>query len=444
MKIQERIIKLKEGVIKKGTVCYWMSRDQRTDDNWALYYAQQLSLQNKSPLIVVFCLVADFLQAGFRQYDFMLKGLQQLESKLFDKNIAFYLLPGNPETEISKFIQKAKIALLITDFDPLKIKRNWKAKIARKIKIPFYEIDTHNIVPCRLASDKQEYGAYTIRPKITRLLPKFLIEIPQIKKHPYNKSIGKNTNWEKIYKNLKIDKSVSCVKWLLPGSNEAKKNLVSFIKEKLKNYPAYHNDPTKKSLSNLSPYLHFGQISAQRVALEIKKSNAPKSAKEVFLEELIIRRELADNFCFYNTNYDNYKGFPHWVLKSLNAHLKDKRDYRYSLKNFENAKTHDPLWNKAQKEMVSTGKMHGFLRMYWCKKILEWSRDYKTALRIAIYLNDKYELDGRDPNGYTGIMWAIGGVHDRPWGKRKIFGNIRYMSYEGCRKKFDVDKYIGK
>jgi deoxyribodipyrimidine photo-lyase len=440
--IDERIEKLKSGAIKKGVICYWMSRDQRADDNWALYYAQKMALETKSPLVVVFCLVPDFLGATLRQYDFMLKSLEEVENSLLQKNIPFYLLQGRPEREILKFIKQADISFLVTDFDPLKIKRRWKVEIAQKIKIPFYEIDAHNIVPCRVASNKQEYGAHTIRSKIKRLLPEYLTEIAQIKRHSYNKSFAKRTDWGKIYRNLKVDKSVNPVKWLLPGEAEAKKVLYKFIKEKLKNYPLHRNDPNKKGISNLSPYLHFGQIFAQRVALEVKKSNAPKTAKEAFLEELVVRRELSDNFCLYNSNYDSSQGFPNWALKTLKAHLKDKREYLYSPANLENAKTHDPLWNTAQKEMVLHGKMHGFLRMYWCKKILQWTKDYKTALRISIYLNDKYELDGRDPNGYTGIMWAIGGVHDRPWGGRKVFGNIRYMSYDGCRKKFDVDKYI--
>lgn len=172
------------------------------------------------------------------------------------------------------------------------------------------------------------------------------------------------------------------------------------------------------------------------------KCNANDEAKRAFLEELIIRRELSDNFCFYNEDYDNFKGFPEWAKKTLQKHKNDKREYLYSAIEFERALTHDELWNAAQMEIVRKGKMHGYMRMYWAKKILEWSESPEKAMEIAIYLNDRYGLDGRDPNGYTGIAWSIGGVHDRAWNERKIFGKIRYMSHGGCKSKFDVEKYI--
>jgi deoxyribodipyrimidine photo-lyase len=202
------------------------------------------------------------------------------------------------------------------------------------------------------------------------------------------------------------------------------------------------NDPAKDGQSNLSPYMHFGHISAQRIALDVSMSDINKESREAFLEELIVRRELSDNFCFYNAHYDNFDGFPEWGKKTLNAHRKDKREYLYNIKQFENAETHDDLWNAAQIQMLKTGKMHGYMRMYWAKKILEWTESPEKAMEIAIYLNDRYELDGRDPNGYTGIAWSIGGLHDRAWNERPVFGKIRYMSYNGCKTKFDVIKYI--
>jgi len=202
------------------------------------------------------------------------------------------------------------------------------------------------------------------------------------------------------------------------------------------------NDPVADGQSNLSPYLHFGQISAQRVALEVENASVDKASRDTFLEELIVRRELADNFCFYTPQYDKFEGFPAWARKTLNAHRKDRRAYSYTLQQFEYAKTHDELWNAAQTEMVKRGKMHGYMRMYWAKKILEWTGSPEKAMETAIYLNDLYGLDGRDPNGYTGIAWSIGGVHDRAWNERPIFGKIRYMSYNGCKSKFDVKRYI--
>ncbi|MBN1298152.1 MAG: deoxyribodipyrimidine photolyase, partial [Actinobacteria bacterium] len=232
--------------------------------------------------------------------------------------------------------------------------------------------------------------------------------------------------------------------WLKPGYANAINMLENFIENGLNIYDTKRNDPNEPAQSNLSPYIHFGQISAQRVALEIIKMDIDESKKETFLEELIIRRELSDNFCYYNPCYDSFEGFPAWARDSLDHHRPDKRDYIYTLEEFENAKTHDPLWNAAQMEMAKTGKMHGYMRMYWAKKILEWTSSPDEAVKYAVYLNDSYSLDGRDPNGYTGIAWSIGGVHDRAWNQRKVFGKIRYMSYNGCSRKFDILSYIKK
>lgn len=439
---EKRVRKLnnKQG---KGPVVYWMSRDQRVNDNWALVYAQELANNSKQPLIVVFCLVKKFLGATIRQYGFMLKNLELVEQDLRKKNIPFYLLTGNPGKEIPKFIKKHKIGVLVTDFDPLKIKRKWKNDVNKKTNIPFFEVDAHNIVPCWVASPKLEYAAYTVRPKIKKKLPEFLENFPKIKKQSQKWEKPK-TEWKKLRKVLKIDFRVPEVGWIVPGEKQAVFTLKRFIKNKLNKYPDDRNDPAKDGLSNLSPFLHFGQIASQRIALEINKSKAKKSAKDAFLEEVIVRKELSDNFCFYNKKYDSFKGFPDWAKKTLNKHKKDKREYVYSLKQLEKAQTHDDLWNAAQMEMVKTGKMHGYMRMYWGKKILEWTKNPETALRHATYLNDKYEIDGRDPNGYTGIAWSIGGVHDRAWPERKIFGKIRFMSYNGCKSKFSIKDYISK
>lgn len=229
-----------------------------------------------------------------------------------------------------------------------------------------------------------------------------------------------------------------------PGEETAARMLDKFLSQKLDSYAALKNDPTKDGVSNLSPYLHFGQIAAQRVVLEVEKTNASSESKEAFLDEILVRKELADNFCYYNSLYDSFEGFPEWAKKTLILHRADPRKFVYTLEEFENGKTHDSLWNASQLELLSKGKIHGYMRMYWAKKILEWSESPEKALETVIYLNDKYELDGRDPNGYVGIAWSIGGVHDRAWKEREIFGKLRYMSYEGCKRKFDVDTYIEK
>jgi len=434
---------LKQGSIGRGPVVYWMSRDQRVNDNWALLFAQELALERKVSLGVVFCLAPSFLNATLRQYGFMLKGLRAVENRLAELNIPFFLLIGPPEQKLPAFLAKHQTGELVTDFDPLRLKRQWKKEVAALVNSIIYEVDARNIVPCWEASNKKEYAAYTLRPKIHRILPEFLKDFPLAQKHPFPwpKKV-KKTNWDEAETSLKIDRSVPEVDWLVPGEKAAAATLDDFLTRKLSAYASRRNDPTEDGVSNFSPYLHFGQISAQRVALEVQKKKVSKESKDGFLEELIVRRELSDNFCFYNQDYDRFAGFPEWAQKTLNEHRGDQREYLYSLEQFEAGKTHDDLWNAAQMEMVHRGKMHGYLRMYWAKKILEWTASPEEALEVAILLNDKYELDGRDTNGYVGIAWSVGGVHDRAWKERPIFGKIRYMSYGGCKRKFKVKTYI--
>lgn len=422
-----------------------MSRDQRVRDNWALLHAQAQARRLRAPLVVVFCLVREFLGATLRQYEFMLRGLEEVEQDLAAKNVAFFLLAGEPGKVLPAFLMKCAAGLLVTDFDPLKIKRLWQNAVGRAIDMPFHEVDSHNIIPCRVASQKAEYGAYTLRPKLRSLLPQYLAEFPAIKRHPHRLA-GRivPTNWRAVRHALRLDTSVGEVGWVRPGEKAAARAFKRFLNKKLDRYAADRNDPNLDGQSGLSPYLHFGQLSAQRVALEVLKAPVSEGSREAFLEELIVRRELSDNFCFYNKDYETPGCFPAWARKTLSLHGKDRREYVYTLRELEEGRTRDDLWNAAQLAMVKWGTMHGYLRMYWAKKILEWTRSPKVAMKIAIHLNDRYQLDGRDPNGYAGIAWSIGGVHDRPWGERKVFGMVRYMNYDGCRRKFDVKAYIEK
>lgn len=424
-----------------------MSRDQRVADNFALNYAQQLALKYRKPLLVVFNIVESFPSFNERNASFMFKNLENMEQTLQSLRMSMILTKGEPETTLPKAIEEFSISVVVTDFSPLHIAKTWLSKVVNEISIPVIQVDTHNIIPCWIASPKQEYSARTLRPKIHKLLDDYFSPLPDLKEHPYDltDAIGPIT-WDKEYKKLQIDKSVKAVSWIKSGEQEARTMLQNFITNKLDQYADHKNDPTKSVLSNLSAYLHFGQISAQRVAWEITSAKTiSKNAKDVFLEELIVRKELADNFCYYNNRYDSVQGFHPWAQTTLEKHLMDRREYNYSLEEFEKAKTHDDLWNAAQLEMVSTGKMYGYLRMYWAKKMLEWTETPAEAQNIAITLNDKYELDGRDPNGYTGIAWSIGGIHDRPWGpERPIFGLVRYMNYNGAKRKFNVPNYIQK
>lgn len=438
-----RIIKQEKKI--KGPVVYWMSREQRVNDNWGLLTAQEIALKNNNPLIVIFCLTLSYPGANIRHYSFMIEGLKDVNKDLKALNIPFVFLKGDPIEKIPEYINKIDASLLITDFDPIKTKVKWKNSILQKTDLPIYEVDSHNVIPCWITSNKQEYAARTIRPKIHKHLIDYLTEFPQIKKHPINLNIEiPSINWNDLVKDLKIDTNIKTVDWLKPGENYAKITLEQFITQKLNNYSSQKNNPTKEYISNLSPYLHFGQISAQRIALEINKSKSNQSEKESYLEELIVRKELSDNFCFHNQNYDNLNSIHNWAKTTLLEHKNDIRTYTYTLEELEKSLTHDDLWNASQKEMSIKGKMHGYMRMYWAKKILEWTSSPEEALEYCIYLNDKYELDGRDPNGYVGILWSIGGLHDRAWKERQIFGKIRYMSYNGCKSKFDISTYIKK
>lgn len=425
---------------KKGPVVYWMSRDQRSKDNWALLFARELALKSNSPLAVAFCLVPEFLGATSRQYRFMLEGLKEAERNLLALEIPFFLLWGDPGIEIMRFCEENDAGALVTEFDPLRPKRQWKRQLAEQIEIPFWEVDSHNIVPCWLASPKQEWAAYSFRPRIHRLLAQFLEEFPLLGRHPVPWEGSVENDWAEAEKSIRAD-SIQDVSWIRAGEAAAAKHLGYFIAKRLSSYDAQRNDPVIDGQSGLSPYLHFGQLSAERAALDVIASMQEADA---FTEELVVRRELADNFCYYNPGYDDVEGFPGWAKKTLEEHSKDRREYLYTLAELEKARTHDDLWNAAQLEMVAKGKMHGYLRMYWAKKILEWTESPAEAMKAAIYLNDRYEMDGRDPNGYTGIAWSIGGVHDRAWKERQIFGKIRYMSYQGASHKFDIAAYIRK
>lgn len=436
----KRVKILADGEIKKGACIYWMSRDQRVKDNWALLFAQDLAKKSDSPIAVIFCLLPEFLGATSRQYNFMLQGLKEVEKNLKQLNIPFILLKGNPKKEILQFLSTHDAGALVTDFSPLRINRDWKKAVAEQMFLPFYEVDAHNIVPCWVASSKQEWAAYSFRPKVHRLLSEFMEEFPTLKKHPFPWKNTEENDWVEAERSIWAD-AFPKAKWIKPGEEAAGEHLAYFLDQKLSRYDSDRNDPIRDGQSNLSPYLHFGQISAQRVALQVMASLQDSSS---FLEELVVRKELSDNFCYYNSFYDSFPGFPDWAKETLRKHEKDPREYIYTQKEMEAARTHDDLWNAAQLEMVHKGKMHGYLRMYWAKKILEWTQSPDDALRIAIYLNDRYELDGRDPNGYTGIAWSIGGVHDRAWREREVFGKVRYMSYKGMSGKFDMKAYIRK
>ncbi|XP_052216711.1 deoxyribodipyrimidine photo-lyase-like isoform X1 [Dreissena polymorpha] len=425
-------------------IVYWMSRDQRVQDNWAFLYAQKLALKQGVPLHVCFCLVPKFLDATIRHFTFMLEGLREVEKECTELGISFHLLIGHAKDRLPQFVAENKIGGVVTDFSPLRVPMAWVDDVGKALpkNVHFCKVHAHNIVPCWEASNQMEHESRTIRLKINSKLSEYLTEFPPVCKHTYDAPFSQSVDWAAAYSSLEVDQTVRPVEWAKPGYLSGMQMLESFCKYRLKDYVADRNNPTVDAISNLSPWFHFGQVSIQRAILTVSQyQSLYKASVDKYIDEAVIWRELADNLCYYNKNYDSLDGAPDWAKATLREHERDRREYVYTRKQFERGQTHDPLWNAAQNQMVLEGKMHGFLRMYWAKKILEWTPSPSEALSYSIYLNDKYSLDGRDPNGYVGCMWSICGIHDQGWAERAVFGKIRYMNYQGCKRKFDVTKF---
>ncbi|MFN0107515.1 MAG: deoxyribodipyrimidine photo-lyase [Blastocatellia bacterium] len=426
-------------------VVYWMQRAQRGCDNPALDIAIKAANELQKPLAVFFGLHPKYPNANLRHYAFLVEGLAETKRQIEERNAAFIFRPF-PNHDLIKFCQEVKPALVIGDENPMREPENWRQNATRKLTVPFWTVDADVIVPTKFF-EKEEYAARTIRPKIHRLLPVFLqpLENPSaiFKWKAADLPSSQSTDQSQLLADLPFDRSVQPVKHFKGGASAGMDLLKKFVTTGLKTYDTARNQPHLPGTSSMSAYLHFGQISPLTIALAVREADAPQIAKDAYLEELIVRREVAINFVARNPNYDKLSGCHGWAQKTLDAHRTDPRPYLYSEAQFENAETYDDLWNAAQMEMVTTGRMHGYLRMYWAKKILEWTTSPEEAFDIAVRLNDRYELDGRDPNGYTGVAWAIGGKHDRPWApQRPIFGMIRFMVRSGCERKFDVKAYV--
>lgn len=424
-------------------VLYWMQSAQRAHCNHALEYAVRCANERKKPLLAAFALTGDFPNANLRHYVFMLEGLQETQTALARRNIRLIIQLGNPPDIMARLAARAD--LVITDEGYLRIQRQWRTAVAAQIACPLYEVTTNLIVPVEAASEKENYSAATLRPRIWRRLNDFLTPLRQTRPHRSSLSLPVESlqieDPLRLARSLKTDDSVPPSPFFRGGRKEALKRLGRFLRNKLADYDTARNDPTRDGQSNLSPYLHFGQISPLEIALAAREADAEAAAP--FLEELIVRRELSHNFVSYNPKYDQFESLPYWAQRTLQVHSRDKRPVRYTLEQLETASTEDPYWNAAQMEMVLTGKMHGYMRMYWGKKVLEWTRRPEEAFQILLTLNDKYELDGRDPNGYAGIAWCFG-KHDRPWKERPVFGKVRCMNAAGLRRKFNADLYVRK
>jgi deoxyribodipyrimidine photo-lyase len=438
----ERLTVLRGGTPATGAyVLYWMQASQRASFNHALEYAIEQANDLRLPVGVLFCLMDDYPEANLRHYAFMLEGLRETIHGLNTRGMSALVAKGSPMYYLPRLARRA--AMVVTDRGYLRHQRRWRAEVARLLECPFVQVETDAIVPVETASPKAEYAAATLRPKLGRLLLRYLVRIDERELLTPGPAFDEESldlrDTGATLKSLSIDRSVPNVSDMPGGSAEAERRLAAFLDEKLDGYAQLRSNPATDFSSGLSAYLHFGQISPLRTALAARDRGGPGA--DAFLEELIIRRELSINYVQYNEAYDSLAGLPGWAQKSLKEHETDRRPYLYDLSTLEQAGTHDTYWNAAQREMVTTGKMHNYMRMYWGKKILEWSPTPAEAFTRALYLNNRWQLDGRDPNSYAGVAWCFG-MHDRPWGERPVFGNIRYMNAAGLERKFPIGDYV--
>ncbi|MCQ1537623.1 deoxyribodipyrimidine photolyase [Methanocalculus taiwanensis] len=435
----ERIHYRKEGSQGRGDrVVYWMQRSQRAEENHALEYAVNEANLRQIPLNVVFCIDPEYPLATSHSFRFMVEGLAETRNNLLERGIPLSLMTGDSIHEVPRFVQDA--ALLVVDRGYLRHERQIRNAVAEQTGCQVIEVESDCVVPVRAASLKEEWSAATLRRKLNPQVSHFLhltekIELKTDSLNDIDDSDQILSDPDRLLKQIGFFDPPKIL-FARGGRSEALKRLSAFLATPVTLYDRTRNDPGVEVTSGLSPYLHFGQISP----LEVARAAAGRAG---FLEELIVRRELAINFVWYNEKYDQIDCLPDWALKTLGEHRDDLREYTYSLEELRHAETHDPFWNAAQKEMLLTGRMHNYMRMYWGKKILEWSDTPEIAYQNTIQLNDIYELDGRDPNGYAGVAWCFG-KHDRAWKERPVYGKVRYMNANGLLRKGDIRGYVEK
>lgn len=439
---------LRESLISPGVaghrgrfVLYWMQQAQRSRDNHALEAAVRLANEAGLPCLVLFVVTDAYPYASERLYHFMLEGLVETGRSLAGRGLRLLLLSGDPPARVTALCRES--AVTVMDRGYTRVQRQWRSQIAAHAPCPLLEVDTDVVVPVTLASSKEEYGAYTLRPRLHRLMRDFLIPVEPPQSPVSSRELLLDgdplpLDVEAILARLDL-RPLAPVAGLQGGSRAARERLEAFLDSGLARYHEQSRDPNAAALSGLSPYLHFGQISPLTVAMQVAQVGG--AGADAFLEQLIVRRELAVNFTWYSPVYDSIACLPDWARASLMAHRHDQREYVYTHAEWEQARTHDPYWNAAQNQLRVTGSIHGYMRMYWGKKLLEWSSSPEEAWKTALILNDTYALDGRDPNGYAGVAWCFG-KHDRPWQERPVFGKIRYMNDTGLRRKFDADAYV--
>ncbi|CAN5383381.1 deoxyribodipyrimidine photolyase [soil metagenome] len=450
--ISERVQLLNDKTENKKAkyVLYWMQMFKRAHYNHALKFAIEQANERELPLVVYEGLKFYYPWASDRLHTFILEGVEE-KRKAFAKlgiKYVFYLQKDkkSPKQTVKKLCENA--ALLVTDNFPCFIIPDHNAAIVEKANIPIYAVDSNGIIPMS-KFEKEEYGAYTIRPKINKILDDYFVPFEETKIKVKNLEIKVDCpdtevnakNIAKLVAECDIDHNVKPSPIYHGGTKNGRKRLKFFIENILPNYDETRNKPEIDGSSRLSSYLHFGFLSSLEIALAVKKAAAPKKSKDAFLEELIVRRELAYNFTKHNPKYDSLESLPDWAQKTLREHIDDERPKVYSLEELESAETYDELWNATQREMNESGEVHNYVRMLWGKLVIEWTQTYEEAFAILEHLNNKYCLDGRNPNSYAGILWCFG-KHDRAWQEREIFGKLRYMTSNSTGKKFDSKKYI--
>ncbi len=441
-----RIQRLNDRAERGGDfVLYWMQQSQRASFNPALEYAVREANGRDLPVAVVFGVMDDYPEANARHYAFMLQGLQDVGRRLANRRIAFAVRHGAPEKIALDLARDA--ALLVCDRGYLRHQRKWRENVAGSAPCPVVQIEGDVVVPVDVASDKSEFAARTLRPKILRHRDDYLrsLDDSEVTRDGLGLMLGSDVDLSDISRllaRLDIDHTVGPVKRFTGGTGEARRRLAEFLRNRLPGYGDGRNEPGDWQCSFMSAYLHFGQISPVELARRVQETQGgSRNDRGTYLEELIVRRELAINFVHFAPSYDSYDALPEWARRTLSDHARDRRARIYGREDLEAAETHDPNWNAAMREMVHTGFMHNYMRMYWAKKILEWSATPEQAFATALALNNKYFLDGRDPNSYANVAWCFG-LHDRAWTERPVFGKIRYMNDKGLLRKFDMDRYI--
>ncbi len=429
-------------------VLYLLQQSQRADWNPALEFAIEEANRLECPLVVCFGLLDGsngFPEANARHYAFMLQGLSETSRRLSERGIPFVVRKGSPAEIACALARHAKE--LVLDRGYLSVQRHWYDIIRREAGCRIVQVEGDVVVPIETASGKHEYAARTLRPKLHRLWDDYLVPLEARK--VAHKAAGLEiaseidlSDPDAVLVGLNLDRSVAPVKRFKGGRRQALHRLKAYLAGPFEGYGADRNKPEADAASHMSPYLHFGQISPVEIALAVREAaKGSREDRRVYLEELIVRRELAMNHVFHCDGYESYEtALPEWAKKTLAAHAGDPRPYLYSEEQLAAGQTHEPYWNAAMREMRETGYMHNQLRMYWGKKILEWSPSPDIAFVRALRLNNRYFLDGRDANSFTNVGWIFG-LHDRPWARRKIFGTVRYQS-ENSLKKFDAKAYL--